>query len=104
MDWKKTSLALGVGIAAGVVFQREVIDRKTISPEKALKSAKSTVGQRFDIDGSWVHMQPEAVERYGLDYEVYEGGITVSTRDQVRHYNFLVDAVTGTVVEFTPDD
>lgn len=103
MSWKKSFFAVGLGVLGGYLLQKQ-LDAGGISPEKALKSVKGRVGEKHTIDGSWVHMQPETVEKYGLDYSAYRGGITVSTDDQVKHYNFLVDAGTGTVLEFTPDE
>ncbi|HET7579879.1 MAG TPA: PepSY domain-containing protein [Bacillales bacterium] len=103
MGWKKSFLAAGAGVLGGYLLQKQ-LEGNGISPEKALKSVKETVGKRHTIDGSWVHMQPETVERYGLDYNTYRGGITVSTDNQVKHYQFLVDAETGTVLEFVPDE
>lgn len=103
MDWKKLSFSIGLGVLGGIILERQ-LERRSISPETALKRVKNTVREKYNVDGSWVHMQPEFVERYGLNYDAYHGGITVSTDDQVKHFNFLVDAGTGTVLEFTPDE
>jgi predicted small secreted protein len=103
VDWKKSLLAAGLGVLGGF-YLKQYLDGNAISPEKALKSVKHTVGQKHSIDGSWVHMKPENLVRNGLDFSAYRGGITVSTDNQVRHYNFLVDARTGTVLDFTPDE
>lgn len=103
MSWKKSFLAVGLGVLGGYILQRQ-LNEGSISPEKALKSVKATVRQKHTVDGSWVHMQPETVEKYGLDYDAYRGGITVSTDNQVKHFNFLVDAGTGTVLEFIEDE
>lgn len=103
MDWKKLSFSIGLGVLGGIILERQ-LERRLVSPEKALKHVKSSVREKYDVDGSWVHMQPQAVQRYGLDYDAYHGGITVTADDQVKHFNFLVDAGSGTVLEFTPDD
>lgn len=103
MGWKKSMLAAGVGVLGGFLLQKQLSDG-TISPEKALKSVKHTVGQKYKIDGSWVHMQSETVHKSGLDYSAYRGGITISEDNQVKHYHFLVDSKTGTVLEFAPDE
>ncbi|HET7626879.1 MAG TPA: peptidase M4 [Bacillales bacterium] len=103
MNWKKSLLAAGIGIIGGFVL-REGLEKGTITPEKALKSVKKTVGQKFAIDGSWVHMRPEHLIRNGLDFSAYRGGVTVSDDKQVKHYNFIVDAKTGTVLDFTEDE
>ncbi|HEX6922391.1 MAG TPA: PepSY domain-containing protein [Bacillales bacterium] len=102
MSWKKSLLAAGLGMLGGYLLQKQLADGG-ITPEAALKKVKHAVGKNHSIDGSWVHMQPEAIERFGLDYNAYNGGITVSTDNQVKHYNFLVDAETGTVLEFSQD-
>lgn len=104
MGWKKTFLLTGAGVLTGYLLQKQLDSQTNISPERALKCVKRVVREKYNIDGSWVHMQVERVERHGLDFDVYRGGITVSTDEQVKHFNFLVDANTGTVLEFTPDD
>ncbi|HET7656824.1 MAG TPA: PepSY domain-containing protein [Bacillales bacterium] len=103
MGWKKSMLAASVGVIGGYFLQKRLSDG-SVSPEKALKCVKQTVGQKYRVDGSWVHMESEAVHKNGLEYIAYRGGITVSEEDQVKHYHFLVDAKTGTVLEFAPDE
>lgn len=104
MDWKKSSFFIGAGMLGGIILQRMLPPGQRISPEKALKHVKRAVQEKYHVNGSWIHMQPEAVERYGLDYDTYQGGITVSTGDQVQHYHFVVAAKNGTILEFTADE
>lgn len=66
---------------------------------KGLK-AKATVATQHTISGSWIHMNPETVERYGLQYEVYRGGMSTSTPDGTVQFEFIVETKNGTLLEF----
>ncbi|MDQ0208167.1 hypothetical protein [Alkalicoccobacillus murimartini] len=97
---KKLSLGLGVGFLLGY-FLRPTITKERISPEKALKKAKATASSQHTISGSWIHMNPETVERYGLQYEIYRGGISTSTPDGTIQYDFISETKNGTLLELT---
>lgn len=95
---KKLSFGLGIGFALGY-FLRPTISKERISPEKALKKAKATAAAQHTISGSWIHMNPETVERFGLQYEVYRGGMSTSTPDGTVQFEFIVETKNGTLLE-----
>lgn len=95
---KKLSIGLVLGFILGF-FLRPTIAKERISPEKALKKAKATASTTHTISGSWIHMNPESIERYGLQYEVYRGGISTSTPDGTVQYEFIVETKNGTLLE-----
>ncbi|MBM0067054.1 hypothetical protein JNO66_15445 [Bacillus gibsonii] len=99
MTLKKLSFGLGIGFALGYLL-RPTISKERISPEKALKKAKATAATQHTISGSWIHMNPETVERYGLQYEVYRGGMSTSTPDGTVQFEFIVETKNGTLLEF----
>jgi predicted small secreted protein len=103
MNWKRCSLSISLGIAIGLLVQKQ-LDDKTLSAEKALSKVKQAVKQKHQIDGSWIHMTPEQIERHGLDYDVYKGGLTLTKNDQVKHYDFTADAETGSVLELSSNE
>lgn len=102
MNWKRCALSVGLGVSIGWVLSKQ-LENNTLSAEKALSKVKAAVGQSNHIDGSWIHMTSQSLERYGLDYEVYKGGVTLTQNDTVKHYDFTVDANTGTVLELSPN-
>ncbi|MBJ8110929.1 PepSY domain-containing protein [Bacillus cereus group sp. N6] len=99
MSWKGLVAGLGVGFAAGYLVANKVQEQSHISSEKALKMVKQALRHKGEITGSWVHMVPEAFEKYDVAYEVYRGGLTTMLDDIQERFEFLVDAKTGTVLE-----
>jgi predicted small secreted protein len=101
MGWKKFLLGLGVGFA-GAFILKESLPEQNLSAEKALKIAKATFKKNGPISGSWIHMVPESHERYNLTYSVYKGGISRMIDNEVKQYEFLIDAKTGSLVDVYP--
>lgn len=100
MSKKKVILAAGLGVAAGYLAKKTdgSVSKKT-TPEKALKQAKETFKQQGPISGSWIYMKPEQVERNGLFYDAYRGGITRNIDGENKQYEFYVDVDTGAVID-----
>ncbi|WP_138420663.1 PepSY domain-containing protein [Aquibacillus sediminis] len=98
MDWKKVLISAGLGALAGYVIAEQVNNRP-ISPESALRSVKETFRKEGPISGSWIYMKPEELNKNGLNYTVYHGGITRTIDGQNHQYEFFVDADTGSVIE-----
>lgn len=46
-------------------------------------------------------MQPESVDRFGLSYTAYRGGLTSSTVDGPVQYEFIADIKTGVLLDLT---
>lgn len=99
MDWKKVAIAAGVGASVGYVLADQLSKRQTVTPEKALKSAKESFKQQGPISGSWIYMKPEEFVKNGLTYTVYHGGITRTIDGENAQYEFYVDAETGSIIE-----
>lgn len=98
MSWKKFFIGVGFGAAAAAILlqQKEGHD---ISAEKALKNVKNTFKEKGPISGSWIHMVPEKINKNGLDYSVYRGGVSRHVNDEAEQYEFLVDTKTGGILE-----
>jgi predicted small secreted protein len=91
-------LALSLGFAAGYLLKSQMDEKQQVTPEKALSNAKEAFKKSGPISGSWIYMKPEEVEKNGLLYQAYRGGITRSTGGTHKQYEFYVDAETGAVV------
>ncbi|TQS75424.1 peptidase M4 [Ornithinibacillus gellani] len=98
MSKKKVILAAGLGVAAGFVIKQQLDQYQTITPEKALNNAKETFKKKGPISGSWIYMKPEEVEKNGLLYHAYRGGITRNIDGENKQYEFYVDVDTGAVI------
>ncbi|MBB5172792.1 PepSY domain-containing protein [Texcoconibacillus texcoconensis] len=99
MSLKRFIFGLGVGAAAGYLLKNQIEQSGVqMSPEKALREVKRHVESIGTIDGTWIHMVPETYTQNQLDYDVYRGGVSCTTDDELKTFEFLVDASTGTVL------
>ncbi|WP_442885205.1 PepSY domain-containing protein [Anoxybacillus sp.] len=83
-----------VGAATAYIWN-EWQHNRLISSEQALQKAKQAFQQTGEITGSWIQTTVETVEKNGLRYNIYRGGITRPT----GAYECLIDAKTGTIIE-----
>lgn len=98
MDWKKTVLVAGAGLAIGYVAKQQLDTYQTVTPEKALKNAKEIFKRNGPISGSWIYMKAEEVEKNGLQYNAYRGGVTRNIDGENKQYEFYVDIDSGGVI------
>ncbi|WP_269411960.1 PepSY domain-containing protein [Lentibacillus daqui] len=102
MGMKKAVLATGLGVAVGYLARQQMEQIQKITPEKALKQAKEAFKRQGPISGSWIYMKPESVEKNGLTYQAYRGGITRNIDGENKPYEFHVDLETGAVIDAVP--
>ncbi|WP_163101188.1 hypothetical protein [Peribacillus alkalitolerans] len=99
MNWKNLILGATVGFVAGV-FTSQAIDRNvSMSPERILQDAKHALQKNGKIIGSWIVMKSELFEKNEITYTVFKGGITRKTGDHHEQFEFIADAMTGTILE-----
>ncbi|MEN1968174.1 PepSY domain-containing protein [Lentibacillus sp. N15] len=99
MGMKKTILAAGLGVAVGYFAKQQIDQMQKVTPEKALKQAKETFKRQGPISGSWIYMKPEAIEKNGLTYHAYRGGVTRNIDGENKQFEFHVDVDTGAVID-----
>ncbi|WP_096189778.1 PepSY domain-containing protein [Evansella halocellulosilytica] len=101
MGWKRFAAGVGAGVAVTMLAKSQLDKRQEqLSPEKALKLVKQKAKSLGTIDGSWIHMITEELEKEGLIYKVYRGGITCTDEDdKMSAYEFFVDAATGAILQ-----
>ena len=102
MNVKKVVLALGAGVAIGYIAKKQVDNYQQLSPEKALKHAKETFKRQGPISGSWIYMKPEEIEKNGLSYTAYRGGVTRNIEGENKQFEFHIDVDTGAVIDTVP--
>lgn len=98
MNTKRLLIAAGAGAAAGYLIKQQVDHLQKVTPERALKHAKESFKKSGPISGSWIYMKPEEVEKNGLLYKAYRGGVTRNIDGENKQYEFYVDVDTGAVV------
>ncbi|GAA0433696.1 MAG: PepSY domain-containing protein [Bacillota bacterium] len=99
MGMKKAVLAAGLGVAVGYIAKQQIDQMQKITPEKALKQAKETFKKQGPISGSWIYMKPQEIEKNGLLYSAYRGGVTRNLDGENKQYEFYVDVETGAVID-----
>lgn len=98
MSRKNTLLAAGLGIAIGFLIKEQLNEYKKLTPEKALQFAKETFQKNGPINGSWIYMKPERLEKNGLTYDTYRGGISRNIDGKNKQYDFHIDIATGAII------
>ncbi|MGY0694751.1 PepSY domain-containing protein [Virgibacillus sp. FSP13] len=99
MGMKKAALAAGLGVVVGYLAKYQVDQLQKLTPEKALKQAKETFKRQGPISGSWIYMKPEEVEKNGLSYNAYRGGVTRNIDGENKQFEFHIDVETGAVID-----
>lgn len=92
-------LGIGIGAAIGYLAKEQLDTRKTLSPEKALQRAKETFQKNGPINGSWIYMKPEKIEKNGLTYTTYRGGISRNIDGENKQYDYYIDVETGAIID-----
>jgi len=91
-------LAACAGAIVGYITKVQLQPYQKVSPEKALKQAKEAFKQKGPISGSWIYMKPEKIEKNGLEYEAYRGGVTRNIDGENKQYEFYADVQTGVII------
>src|SRR5690625_614096 len=102
MSRKRVVLAAGLGIAIGYLLKEQLDENKKISPEKALQYAKETFQKNGPINGSWIYIKPEKIDKNGLTYNTYRGGISRHIDGANKQFDFYVDIATGAIIDTQP--
>jgi predicted small secreted protein len=98
MKWTNMMIAGLAGAAIGYAITKK--QTEFITPEKALKLLKEKASEHYSISGAWILVSKEISNVHGLSYTVYKGGFSHSHEyHPAVHYEFLIDAQTGTLLE-----
>jgi predicted small secreted protein len=99
MNWKSFMVGLSIGIVSGYAVKEIASQNIPIPPEKVLNNTKKIFSENGPISGSWIHMKVEPYERNNLSYKVYKGGISRAMNGVPEQYEFIADAITGSILE-----
>lgn len=100
--WKNFLIGAVVGFIGGYVTKSVVSSKVTIAPELVLRKVKKLVKENGSITGSWILMQTEQYFKNDLEYTVYKGGVTRNINGKLEQYEFIADALTGTIIDLSP--
>ncbi len=95
------TLGIGLGIVAGLFLKDQVRVLNKLTPEKALERAKEALQETGPVNGSWIYMKPEKIEKNGLTYNTYRGGISRNVDGLNKQYDFHIDIETGAIIDVT---
>lgn len=98
-DRKNIYIAAGLGFLIGFIVRDQLEQQQRLTPEKALAVAKETFQKNWPITGSWIYVKPERIEKNGLTYETYRGGISRSVDGENKQFGFHVDIETGAIID-----
>ncbi|HLR72270.1 MAG TPA: PepSY domain-containing protein [Pseudogracilibacillus sp.] len=99
MSQKNTLLYAGLGFALGFIVRDQLERYQKLTPDKALQYAKETFQKNGPINGSWIYMKPEKIEKNGLTYQTYRGGISRNVDGDIQQYDFYIDIDTGAIID-----
>src|SRR5690625_3389566 len=95
---KRTILATSLGIDVKDLAKQQLDQYQQSTPERALKNAKEAFKKQGTISGSWIYMKPEEIEKNGLLYTAYRGGVSRNVEGEKRKYELYSDAATGDII------
>ncbi|MBP2259169.1 PepSY domain-containing protein [Virgibacillus alimentarius] len=102
MSKRNILFVAGLGFAAGFIAHQQMNHYQKVTPEKALKQAKEAFKKAGPISGSWIYMKPEEIEKNGLMYNAYRGGVTRNIDGENKQFEFYVDVETGAIIDSIP--
>lgn len=103
MSKRKWLLASAAGAVTGFLANA-FMNRKQdmLTPEAALQLAQDTFEQTGPINGSWIYMEADELDKNNLTYTVYRGGVNRTVHDDFVPYDFAIDARTGAIIDSEP--
>lgn len=91
-------IAAAAGFTAGMFLERQNW-QKPLTPEEVLHRVKKSLQDKLPLDGAWIFLSPHEINRNDLTVRAYQGGLTVKNAGSVKHYDFVADAETGSLID-----
>lgn len=92
-------LGIGVGLLTGALTTSFIQKKRFLSPNEVLKTIKRSFLKEGPIEGSWIEFHRIPLQKFAIKSEGYVGGITRIEDNEVVQYEFIADAMTGSVIE-----
>ncbi|MEE6130674.1 PepSY domain-containing protein [Priestia flexa] len=101
MKYTQLITGIAVGFASAYLYQKK---KSSLSSMEALQIAKQAFKQNGPINGSWIQTTTKVINRYGLAFEGYSGGITRSVDGSREQYEFFIDKSSGNIIDLVKID
>ena len=102
MNRKDFLIGASLGFIIGYLIGDQLDYFQKLTPERALQYAKETFQKNGPINGSWIYMKPEKIEKNGLTYNTYRGGISRNIDGENHQSDFYIDIETGAIIDVKP--
>ncbi|KAA1038401.1 hypothetical protein [Macrococcus equipercicus] len=90
--WIGSSIVVAA-LVIGYAFSRRY---RLLNPHQLLEDIK----QKFNgVESSFIVYTPERYKRFGVETQIYRGGITTNFDDYKEEYEFIADAYTGQLID-----
>jgi predicted small secreted protein len=96
-------LGVAAGIAVGYLLNKSV-KKEYIKPEEVVQKLKRRYREKMEIIGSWIQVEPFSEEINGIQYHIYQGGLTGVIDGLPTFLEFRVDADTGSILSVSATD
>ncbi|ARJ50032.1 hypothetical protein [Staphylococcus lutrae] len=70
--------------------------QKYIAADKVIENVK---GYFKHVTGSYILYEPTTYRKFGIEYEVYKGGISAERQGKTFNYEFIADAYNGQIID-----
>ncbi|MBI5974270.1 hypothetical protein [Staphylococcus canis] len=96
-DWPLLiPVAIGTALASSYFY---VLNRNKSQYYPADKIIDSVRSYFKDVTGSYILYEPTIYQKFGIEYEVYKGGVSAERNGKVYNYEFIADAYNGQVID-----
>ncbi|WP_239254893.1 PepSY domain-containing protein [Listeria ilorinensis] len=99
MNWKAFFAGTLAGAAAGHLVYHCLLNERAVSGDVILERVKDAFKKEGPVEGSWIQLKKQHYKKYAIDTLVYHGGITAIREGEKKHFEFIADASTGTIID-----
>ncbi|HWO96349.1 MAG TPA: peptidase [Bacillus sp. (in: firmicutes)] len=96
MKWKNLLAGFAIGFTATYAIRQT---QSSLSSNEALHIVKQAFKQNGTIDGSWIHTTTKILQKHGMVFEGFNGGIVRTINNEQEHFEFFIDRKSGAILE-----
>lgn len=92
-------LSLLISSLLGILGFLLINHRHKKKPNQILKNIQNSIRKDGPIEGSWIEATKVPWSEDDYQKEVYYGGISRFEGEQIKHYEFIADALSGEIID-----
>ncbi len=92
-------LGIGIGAISGAISAFLYHKNKPLNADTVLSAIKQSFLQEGPIEGSWIEFDKKPRQKFAIKGKTYTGGISRIEDGTMVQYEFVADALTGTVID-----